>query len=211
MSLLIQNYIENIIKKKITENGIVLWYDPDKNYKDIVDKIDLCDVPSIKYEGSYYDLRFKSEKHFENQDRQSLLIYVDRKRDDVNFPLIELEKSGCVIEPSGSLEENTSLAVIAKSALSGRLSSEAISEICKKIEERTISIEEIEKIAENAKSIDTATLSIIFKGSEPQTIVLSFITNTTLDETIRTKRVEKELNKLIYNFLGIDLKDTKKN
>lgn len=102
MSLLIQNYIENIIKKKITENGIVLWYDPDKNYKDIVDKIDLCDVPSIKYEGSYYDLRFKSEKHFENQDRQSLLIYVDRKRDDVNFPLIELEKSGCVIEPSGS-------------------------------------------------------------------------------------------------------------
>ena len=206
MAQLVNNYIEKLIKKQIEEHGIVVWYDPDGCYRSMVSEINWTNVPLIKYEGSYYDVRFKAEHYFEGIIRNKLLIYLDAKRDTNNFPLIELEKAGCVIEPHGSIESNTNLTVVVKEAFSEKISEEMIRNICKKIEDKTITIDEIEKIMESAKSIDTAALSIIFNTNEPQLIILNFLANQSLDQSIQERKLEKELSKLMVMCLGIKVK-----
>ena len=206
MAKLVKNYIEQLIKKQIKEHGIVVWYDPDGCYRSMISEINWTNVPLIKYEGSYYGVRFKTEQYFEGVTRNKLLIYLDTKRDTNNFPLIELEKAGCVIEPHGSVERNTNLTVVAKEAFSEKISQEMIRNICKKIEDKTITIDEIEKIVESAKSIDTAALSIIYNTNEPQSIILNFLANQSLDQSIQERKLEKELSKLIVTYLGIKVK-----
>ena len=206
MAKLVKNYIEQLIKKQIVEHSIVVWYDPDDCYRSIINEIDWVNVPLIKYEGSYYDVRFKAEQYFDGITRNKLLIYLNTKRDTNIFPLIELEKAGCVIEPHGSVERNTNLTVVVKEAFSEKISEELIRNICKKIENKTISIDEIEKIVESAKSIDTAALSIIFNTNEPQLIILNFLANQSLDQSIQERKLEKELSKLMVMCLGIKVK-----
>jgi len=206
MAKLVKNYIEKLIKKQIEEHGIVVWYDPDGCYRSMISEINWTNVPLIKYEGSYYDVRFKAEQYFESIDRHKILIYLNTKRDTNNFPLIELEKAGCIIEPYGPVERNTNLTVAVKEALSGKISEELIRDICEKIEDKTIAIDEIEKIVENAKSIDTAALSIIFNTNEPQLIILNFLANQSLDQSIQERKLEKELSKLMVMCLGIKVK-----
>jgi len=208
MAKLVKNYIEKLIKKQIEEHGIVVWYDPDGCYRSMINEIDWVDVPLIKYEGSYYDVRFKAEQYFDGITRNKLLIYLNTKRDTNIFPLIELEKAGCVIEPHGSVERNTNLTVVVKEAFSEKISEEMIRNICKKIEDKTITIDEIEKIVESAKSIDTAALSIIFNTNEPQSIILNFLANQSLDQSIQERKLEKELSRLIVMYLGIEVKDS---
>lgn len=206
MAKLIKNYIEQLIKKQVEERGIVVWYDPDGYYKSMINEINWTNVPLIKHEGSYYDVRFKAEQYFDGITRNKILIYLNTKRDTNNFPLIELEKAGCVIEPHGPVERNTNLTVVIKEAFSEKISEELIRNICEKIEDKTIAIDEIEKIVESAKSIDTAALSIIFNTNEPQSIILNFLTNQSLDKSIQEKKLEKELSKLIHMHLGIEVK-----
>jgi len=206
MAKLIKNYIEQLIKKQVEEHGIVIWYDPDGCYKSMINEINWVNVPLIKYEDSYYDVRFKVENYFDGITRNKILIYLNTKRDTKNFPLTELEKAGCVIGPHGPVERNTNLTVVVKEAFSEMISKELIRDICKKIEDKTIAIDEIEKIAENAKSIGTAALSIIFNTNEPQSIILNFLANQSLDKSIQERKIEKELSKLIHMYLGIEVK-----
>jgi hypothetical protein len=206
MAKLIKNYIEQLIKKQVEKHGIVVWYDPDGCYKSMINEINWSNIPLIKYEGSYYDVRFKAEQYFDGITRNKILIYLNTKRDINNFPLIELEKAGCVIEPYGPVERNINLTVVVKEAFSEKISEELIRNICEKIEDKTISIDEIEKIVESAKSIDTAALSIVFNTNEPQSIILNFLANQSLDKSIQEKKLEKELSKLIVMYLGIKVK-----
>jgi len=206
MAKLIKNYIEQLIKKQVEKHGIVVWYDPDGCYISMISEINWANVPLIKYEGSYYDVRFKAEQYFDGITRNKLLIYLNTKRDINNFPLIELEKAGCVIEPHGPVEKNTNLTVVVKEAFSEKISEELIRNICEKIEGKTIAINEIEKIVENAKSIDTAALSIIFNTNEPQSIILNFLASQSLGKLIQERKLEKELSKFIHMYLGIKVK-----
>ena len=207
MAILIKNYLEKLIKKQIDENGIVVWYDPEDYYKSMLSEIDWGTVPIIKYEDSYYDVRFKAEKYFEKIERCKVLIYSNIKRDTNLFPLIELEKAGCVVEPHGPVERNTNLTVVIKEVFSGKISEGFIRDICEKIENKTISIDEIEKIVDSAKSLDTAALSIIFNTNEPQSIMLEFLVNKSLDISIQERKLEKELLKLINVYLGIEINE----
>lgn len=204
MADLIKNYIERLIAKQIDEHGVVVWYDPEGNYKDLLPNIDLSKCPILKFEGSYYDLRFKAENYFEGIDKKQLLVYLNTKRDTQLFPLIELEKAGCVVESEGTVERNTNLTVVVREALRGNVSDELVSDICKKVDEKTITIPEIEKITENARSINTASLSIIFNTNDPQSIILEFLTNNELDKAIIAKKVDKEIERLIQVYLGIE-------
>ena len=207
MAILIKNYLEKLIKKQSDENGIVVWYDPEGDYKSMVSEIDWGSIPIIKYEGSYYDVRFKAEQYFENIERRKVLIYSNIKRDTNLFPLIELEKAGCVVEPHGPVERNTNLTIVVKEVFSGKISEEFIRDICKKIEGKTITIDEIEKIVDSTKSLNTAALSIIFNTNEPQSIILEFLINKNLDVSIQKRKLEKELSKLINVYLGIEINE----
>lgn len=52
----VTDYLLKLIQENIDEHGVVVWYDPKKQYSSVVDKIKQS-VPVLFYEGSYFKLR----------------------------------------------------------------------------------------------------------------------------------------------------------
>jgi len=210
MSALIKSQLRDMIKSKLKEYGIVIWYDAESIYKEIVSQSDFIDVPVIKYEGSYYEVRFKGEEYFNGEGKKDILIYIERPIDTVNFPLAELEKAGCILEPTAPLDRNINFTTVVKKALSNKVPSGLIADICKRIEEETISIDEIEEIAEKTKSMEIGVLFTLFRTDDPQVLTLSFIANTKCDTSLKEKKLLGDLVSLLNTYLGVQLKDAKK-
>jgi len=206
---LIKNQLKSLIKRQLKEHGIVIWYDPEGVYKGIMGQSDFINVSVIKYEESYYEVRFKAEGYFNDEEKKDILIYIEHHRDVANFPLIELEKAGCILEPTASLDKNTDPATIVKKILSNRFPSDLVVDICKRIEKKTITIDEIEHIIEEAKSIQIGALSPLLKTNNPQILILSFIADTKYDKSLKEKKLLSDLINFLDNYLGIQLKNVK--
>lgn len=203
MSSLVKDAVISIINKNLEEHGIVIWYDSDKVYKGIINETNFKNVPIIIFNGSYFDVRFKAEKFFDGLERNNLLIYIDKDRDTKNYPLIELEEAGCICSPTSLLKHNTDFAVVVKKALKGSVKPELLEEICKKIGEKRINLDEIEKLIkdEEGKTI----LPTIFDASDPKEIILMFLCRDELDTKIENKNSFGELKSFLERYLNINL------
>jgi len=207
MGSLIKDNIINDINKCVKDYGIVIWYDPDVVYKSLVNNNNFKNVSIIVFKGSYYEIRFEVEKYFNEIDKKDLLIYIDRKRDTKNFPLIELEAPACICSPEPKSDFNTNLSVVVKKALSGNVKPQLIKNICEKVVEKVITIDEIEKLVESDTGLGI--LSTVFGSSNPQDITMLFICNGELDKEIEAKNIFNELTGFFERYLEINLSDIK--
>ena len=219
MTDFIKNKLIGIVKNHIKNNGIVIWYDPEQNYGNLVNGSDFDDIPLFKHEGSYYDLRFKIEEYFNKDEKPSLIIYVGNKRDNKNNPLIEFEVVATILSSDPhdvEYEENTSLSLIVEKILTGKASNENIKKIRDEIDIGNIDLEEAEKEIENIFSSDFNILYTIFNSKDNYLILLSFLCDEKFDHDINVKDAADELIELIDKLFGLifnkiaDLKDLRK-
>lgn len=204
----IKNKLLEIIKDHVKKNGIVIWYDPEKVYADLIKQSDFGNIPFFKYEGSYYDLRFKIEEYFCKDEKPELVIYVGNKRDNKNYPLIELEVVGTILSSDShdvEYDENTSLSLIVEKILTCKVSAENIKKIREEIELGNINLEEAEKEIEDIFSSDFNVLYTIFGIKDNYLILISFLCDEKFDNDINTKHAINELEVLIDKLFGITL------
>jgi len=57
-----------LITKQIRDHGIVVWYDPERAYGDVVDQLQLPETPVLRYEDSVFQLRHRLEPLLEFVD-----------------------------------------------------------------------------------------------------------------------------------------------
>jgi hypothetical protein len=99
------------VKKQLKERGIVVWYDPQKVYMNLVRNLSLDDTNILIFENGFFRLREKLEPFLEFVTEEggirydaelppSVIVYVPLAREESNFALIEAETSGVVIEPN---------------------------------------------------------------------------------------------------------------
>jgi len=50
-------YIRNLIAKQVDDNGLVVWYDPDRTYAEVAETLELPDTSILRYEKSFIKLR----------------------------------------------------------------------------------------------------------------------------------------------------------
>jgi len=115
-----------LITKQIQDHGLVVWYDPEQAYGDIVDQLHLPETTILPYHGSFFALRHCLEPFLECVDEDGtwhaqvdtpprLLLYVPLDRAKTQHALIEAEAAGVVMEPGGSpWQRNTRLKVLAE-------------------------------------------------------------------------------------------------
>ena len=203
MSSMIKDAVISIINNNLEEHGIVIWYDPDEIYKDIVNKINFEEISIIIFDGSYYDVRFKAEEYFDGLDKNNLLIYINKERDVKNYPLVELEAPGCVCSPVSTLKYKTDFSTLVKKVLKGQVQSKLLEELCKKIEEKNISLNEVEKLIED--NVGITVLSTIFGKNDPKDIILLFLCNKELDAKIEKKNSFSDVKSFLEGYLDINL------
>jgi hypothetical protein len=102
--------IVSLVAKQVRDAGIVVWYDPERSYSQLAERLSLPDVTVLGYAGSFFELRAQLEPLLEFIDsdghpRQEqtvpphVLVYVPMDRRETQYALIEAETAGQVIEP----------------------------------------------------------------------------------------------------------------
>lgn len=212
----VSEYIINIIKRQVDEKGIVVWYDPECHYTSIVQRWDAAVIPLVSYDKSYFKLRHEIELYMEFVGTDGtikpdagipprLVVYVPKLRNDTANALIEAECAGVVVEPgSDSLPRNTRLSVIARNFFKQHIPGNA-EEYARQVENRSLSLADLDRLAEQVSGAGVGALSLIFGAVMPDDVILTFAATDTHDKAIDEKNAIPDISALILEELGLDL------
>jgi len=115
-----------LIGKQVQDHGIVVWYDPEGAYGDVVANLQLPATHVLCFETSFFELRSRLEPLLECVEEDGswrpdletpphVVVYVPSDRAATRHALIEAEAAGVVMEPGASpWQRNTRLKVLAE-------------------------------------------------------------------------------------------------
>lgn len=212
----ITEHILNLITKQVKDNGVVVWYDPEEAYTEVIEKLSIPDTTVLRYEDSFIALRAQIEPFLEFIDENGkpkpeceapprLIVYVPRVRSETNYALVEAEYAGVVMEPGANpWQRNTRLRVVAEQVFK-KIAPDSVKDIGRQIDEGILSLEELDKLSEEVEGIATATIKIIFGTASAVDVAMAFAASTEHDKAIQTKKAMPELGGLFRSELGIEM------
>ena len=137
----------------------------------------------------------------------NLLLYVPMEEKDTQYALVGFTKTGTVMKPGQSpWQRNTRLAVIARQSLKGILNEAEITDIEKKIENGSLSLQDLDNIADKTSRVNTGTLALIFGSHTPADITLQFLTNPEKDSEIEERSALTDLISLLEAEFGLKIR-----
>jgi hypothetical protein len=106
-------------------------------------------------------------------------------------------------------QRNTRLSVVARNALRSIIGEDNAAKIEKQVDTCKLSLSELDNIAEKGENITKGVLTAIFGQDNPQDIAFMFISDDSLDKSIRDKKAIDELTLLLEGTYGIELSGEK--
>jgi hypothetical protein len=206
---IVTEHLISLIAKQVNDSGLVVWYDPDGAYAGALAALNLPDATALRYMGSFIKLRWEiDQKHLMDGDEAPrLVVYVPMAQDQTHHALIELEAAGVIMQPSQQPPaRNTRLAVVARNALKGVLTDEALAEVEKQAEAGKLTLAELDLLADKGRQ-PSGVLALIFGTGNRQELALSFLVSDRLDENITKKDAKHELTELLRRDFGFDTPD----
>lgn len=202
---IVTDYLVNLIAKQVDSAMIVAWYDPDAQYKEVAKELALPDTTIARYEGSFFALRYEIEPLMGNLEPPRLVIYVPLSQEDTHHALIEVETAGVVMKPGQQPPaRNTRLGLLARYALKSVLPEERLTSIEKQVEAGSLSLADLDKLAEKGAGATKGVLSLIFSTGDPQEIALQFLAGGQYDGELAQKGGFSELISLLQETFDID-------
>lgn len=196
----VTEHLFGLVRKQVEDRGLVVWYDPDGVYADAVEALELLDTIVLRYEGSFFDLRWRidQQKLMDGEEPPRLVVYVPLAQDQTHHALIELEVAGVVMQPGQQPPaRNTRLAVVARNALRGILGDETAAEVEKQAEAGRLTLADLDALAAKGGEVSKGVLTLIFGMGNPQEIALAFLAGDERDEDINRKDAGGELWELL--------------
>jgi len=203
----VTDFLIEQIKKQITENHIVVWFDWERGapqYTVVIKDLEIPDATIIRYDGSFLKMRYEASPLMIKNQAPNLLMYVPMEEKDTENALVGFTKTGIVIKPGQSpWQRNTRLAVIARQALKSVMSETEINDLEKKIEGGNLSLQDLDNLAEKTSRINTNTLALIFNTHNPSEITLKFLATSDNDEEINSRSALPDLISLFEAEFGL--------
>lgn len=200
----VTDFLLRLVQENLDEHGVVIWYDPEKQYSSVVEKLKQ-NVPVLFYEGSFFKLRYQLEDYLAGMEREKVLVYVPEKHNEIASPLIEAESCGTFMKPGGPTGRNTRLEILTRNALAGIFDAENIAGFEKRIQEGSLTLEDLDKLSDKGEEIGKAgAVSLIFDTAVPAEVALLFLSNEDYDQKIEEKNALKEIEALIYSYFGFE-------
>jgi hypothetical protein len=199
----VTDYLFNLIAKQVDDRGLVVWYDPDKVYSSAVELFNIPHTTVIRYQGSFFRLRYEIDHLLNNQQPPRLVVYVPEDQGQTNRALVELEAAGVIMQPGQQPpHRNTRLALIARHALRPILGEETAAAVEKQTESGKLSLADLNNLANKGKEISTGVLTLIFGSANPQDVALEFLASDRYDKDIIKKQATAELTLLLRATFG---------
>jgi len=203
---IISEELGQIVVTQIHQHGIVVWYDPERQYESIVDglKIESCSV--VKYVDSFFTIRNITEPLLNYDNAPRLLVYVPMDQAATHRALAELESLGVVLQPGQPQPElNTRLSYVASIILRPILGNETSATLEKQIDQGKLSLQNVDELASKGAGIGKGIISVIFGTANVQEIALMFLTSDRSDQEIIQKQAIAELVLLLSSEYEIQL------
>jgi len=199
--------LKNLIRKRVEDRGIVVWYDPENLYQEVFEEMDEEGLRKFKFEGSLFKLKRDTDFLLEEESRPKAVIYLPLERASVGHALVEYEKAGATIYPGAQTGHNTRLEVLARAVLKRHLPESKAEEVCRQISEKRLNLKETESIIESASHVVPEVLKLLFGSDDPIEVALSFLSDKQYDEEIVRKGAARELASLFSNHFGLALQE----
>ena len=167
MTTALRDHLAAELAKKVSQRGIVVWQDTDREYADVAATVCPPDTRFAAYDGSWYALRRDVESLLAGETPPKLLIYAPGTS-GVDDPLEEIRAAGVRF----ALRLNT----LVKNALRGQLSDQRLAEIGGQA--RTLA--EAEAAMANGAGGDVRLISIL-GANDARTMVLRILTGERAD------------------------------
>jgi hypothetical protein len=207
--------IRELVVRQVEERGIVVWYDPDKCYGSLVQNLALPGTEVLSYTDGFFRLRHQLEPYLEYVTNEGkprdncgippkLVVYVPMERSQTSNALVEAETAGVVLEPGAEApERNTRLRVQAESYFM-EAAPEKASHLARQVDEGLLSLEDLDRIAEEVGNIGSGALKLVFGAISPVEMIIEFASHDGKDAKLKEKKALSELLALIHSELGLD-------
>jgi hypothetical protein len=90
----VTQYLVSLIAKQVEESSLVVWYDPDGNYRDLAECIEVPGASIARYDGSFLKLVRDIDSLLNGPEAPKLVVYVPLGQASTHSALIELEGGG---------------------------------------------------------------------------------------------------------------------
>jgi hypothetical protein len=208
----ITDFLVEQIKKQIAENHIVVWFDYERNKPQFTEVIKNLEIPGttiIQYEGSFLKMRHDASPLMVDERPPNLLLYIPLDERENENILVGFTKTGVVMKPGQSpWQRNTRLAVVTRMALKGILDESDLEDIEKKIDAGSLSLRDLDRIADTTSRVNLDVLYLIYDSRNPSDITLQFLTNPQKDPEILEKSALSDLKTLFEAEFGLSPRGT---
>jgi hypothetical protein len=195
------------VLKQVEEHGLVVWFDPEKVYETVPDRLSKAGTTVLRFDGSVFELRRKVEPLLAGGERPHLVVYLPASDNELGAPLAELVAAGVALRPGQQpVALNTRLSVVARAALGGVLPPEALESVVRQVEGGQLGLGELDRLAESGATASMGTLSILFGTSHPADIALHFLADPSRDGSLVEKKAVADLEALLSVEYGLATK-----
>jgi len=215
----VSDRIRALIERQVADRGLVVWYDPDRVYAALAKSLVLADATVLIGGPEFFRLRERLEPFLEFVTPEgkvtpgcdvppNVVVYVPLARSKTDFALIEAETAGVVMEPGAEVaERNTRLQAIVEQVFAV-IAPEKAAHVARQAEEGLLTLEELDRMADEAGSVTAGALKLIFGPISPAEVLLEFAASDKYDPKIAEKKAQGELVTLARDELGLNGADT---
>jgi hypothetical protein len=215
----VSDKIRELIERQVADRGTVVWYDPEKVYASLAKSLVVDDATVLVGDTGFFRLRERLEPllEFVTPDGEvtpgcgvppNVVVYVPEAREKTEFALIEAESAGTVMEPGAEVaERNTRLQAIVEQVFT-EIAPEKAAHVARQAEEGLLTLEELDRMADEAGSVTAGALKLIFGPISPAEVLLEFAASDKYDKKIAEKKAQGELVTLAGDELGLTGADT---
>ncbi len=204
-----------MIRKQVADRGIVVWYDPQKAYTGLVRRLEQTETTVLVYDNGFFRLRQQLEPLLECVTEEgklrpeadqppAVVLYIPMARGECGHALIEAEAAGAVMEPGTARPEcNTRLGLLAERVFAEIAPAKA-THLARQADEGLLSIDELDRMAEDAGARATGALQVIFGHASAEEIILQFIALDSSDTAIAEKNALQDLAAFLRDEVGLE-------
>ncbi len=204
----VTQFLVDRILRQVGDHGVVVWFDPDQSYAQVPSLINENDLVVEGFDGSVFDLRRRIEPLLAQDEPPKLVVYVPGRHDRLAEALAELVAAGALMKPGQQPPgRNTRLAVVACAALNPILPPGMVEGLVSQVEAGTLSLDELDRVAEDYTGKAIGALSLIFGSTSPEEIALCFLTADAHDKKLVEKKALPDLLALLELEYGLERRE----
>src|SRR5712692_10184243 len=197
---------KELVCKQVADYGLVVWFDPEGHYSELLESLAQDGVTVATYTGSFLQLRREIEPLLQGDAAPRLVVYVPLDRSATDDALVEAVAAGVAIYPGAHpWLRNTRLSVLARRVLTGILGEDAAAAIEKQVAAGKLSLADLEYLASQGQGIATGTISVIFGSTNPGDVALAFLGGEQYDSRLVEKGALSELATFLSAGFAVDL------